>query len=128
MAELFELQAELSRHNLCFAWFKPAELYEELGCLRALHVPGFFKLVVVSVISFVCLFILFFALFSFIFFFLAQISCLIKPFCTNYIQMLLSVQKQLSASVWKPLQLIVKGDQKRREYAFSTFTSTLYAS
>lgn len=42
--------------------------------------------------------------------------------------MLLSVQKQLSASVWYPSRFIVKGDQKGREYAFSSFTAAPHAT
>lgn len=77
-------------------------------------------------VYFFCLFVHFVLFF---FFFLAQISCsLIKPFCTYYTQMLLSVQKQLSASVWKPAELIVRDVQKGGEYAFSSLTSTPYVS
>lgn len=54
--------------------------------------------------------------------FLASGSCsLMKPFCTTYIQMLLSVLKQ-------PASLTMKCDQKESEYAFSSFTATPYAS
>lgn len=69
---------------------------------------GFFPLVVVVVGLFLCLSLSLFPRFSpsppsprF----LTSSSCsLMKPFCTTYIQVLLSVQKQLSASAWHPSQ------------------------
>lgn len=118
VAGLFGLQAEVSWLHSCYAQFKAAEVWWWAGVFWAMTCQGFFSLVVVVVGIFPSLSLSHSIPHSFLpaFFLpliplspfslvLASSSCsLMKPFYTTKNQVLLSVQKQLSASTWHPSQ------------------------